>query len=60
VRKIEKGGDLFYTQEGGKTAWLEVVTPQSGEKYVRTIPDGTLRDNLLSLPACPPFLPLTA
>jgi hypothetical protein len=60
VRQIEKDGALFYTFEGGKMAWLEVVSPAYGDKYVRTRADGVLTDNLLHLPPCPAGLRLVA
>jgi len=53
VRRIEKDGKNFYTEEGGKKAYLEVISPAQGEKYVRTKADGQWTDNLLALPACP-------
>jgi len=45
-----EGGGLAYTQVNAGRAYCEVVTPASGPKYVRTKPDGTTADNLLSLP----------
>jgi hypothetical protein len=56
VRRIEKDGKTYYTEEGGKRADLEVVIPAKGEKYVRTQRDSVTIDNLLSLPSCPSTL----
>lgn len=43
-------GHRFYTQVGQyPNAYVEVVA----DRYIRTIPDGTTRDNLLSLPPIP-------
>ena len=60
VRRVEKDPFSFFVYEKGDVAFLEVITDDVHGKYVRTIPDGKLDDNLLSLPACPPFLPLVA
>ena len=53
VRRINSGQDRFYTQTGSTVAYLRVVTRAAGEPYVRTTPDNTLADNLLSLAQCP-------
>ena len=49
VAHIEQGGQV-YTEYQGDIAWCEVVTPTYGPKYVRTKPDSTTGNNLLSLP----------
>lgn len=49
VTFIEQGGQV-YTEYRGDVAWCEVVTPAYGPKYVRTRPDSTTGNNLLSLP----------
>lgn len=48
---IRQGG-IAYVQVGFAKAYLEARTNQYGTKYVRTTPDGTTADNLLSLPEC--------
>lgn len=51
VRRIN-GGEYFYTNRGGVTVQVEVV-PKSTfvtESYIKTKPDRTTIDNLLSLP----------
>jgi len=53
ISLIQNKTDSFYTSVGGKVAWVEVVYPGGGRPpYIRTIPDGTGIDNLLSLPEC--------
>jgi hypothetical protein len=49
VEYIEGGGQAF-TQNQQDRAYCEVVSPPSGPKYVRTKPDSTTGNNLLSLP----------
>jgi len=50
IRDIEKRTDKFYVQVGNNKAWVIVVRPSSGDPYIKTIPDSTGVDNLLSLP----------
>lgn len=42
--------NTYYTHADGKTAFLEVVETVTNSKYVRTKPDSTTANNLLSLP----------
>lgn len=43
-----------YVKDGlGNIAYLIVKISPRGNKYVKTITDGKLTDNLLSLPECP-------
>jgi len=56
IRRMEEKGKKFFTEGGGKRAYLVVARSASGEKYVHTQPDSTKKDNLLSLPKCPPGL----
>lgn len=53
VAYVESGKWTFYVSEGGKTTNCEVAVSAAGNKYLRTRRDGTLADNLLSLPECP-------
>ena len=49
VAHIENGG-IVYTEQNGDRAYCEVIDPSNGPKYVRTKPDSTPGNNLLSLP----------
>lgn len=42
--------DYYYTVGGGRKPRVITSTSSSGTKYIRTHPDDTTRDNLLSLP----------
>lgn len=54
VTHVESGLHHYYViGRFGTRVDLHVVTPQYGKKYVRTDPNGTAMDNLLSLPRCP-------
>ena len=48
---IEKGNSAYVYRLGNK-AYLIVRTSVSGRKYVQTLADGKLSDNLLELPEC--------
>jgi len=51
---IENGNRAYVVdQQDGSFAYLETRIAANGTKYVRTIPNDTGRDNLLSLPECP-------
>ena len=52
IRRIRNRTDTFFVRAGGSVAWVEVVKPYGREPYIRTKPDWTGRDNLLSLPEC--------
>jgi hypothetical protein len=52
VRFIEQGAHRFYTNEGGKIAWVGVRTSASGNKFIQTHADGVWKDNLLALNEC--------
>jgi hypothetical protein len=49
---IERKEHTFHTKVNGKTAYVGVVTPAQGAKYLRTYADDTWNDNLLALPEC--------
>lgn len=51
IKFIENGGDAYVRDRYGDVARLEVMT-RNGVKYVRTIPDRTKADNLLTLTEC--------
>ena len=50
VKNIDSGIGHYFTTGDGKTATVVTVHPNSGEPYIRTKPDSTIKDNLLSLP----------
>jgi hypothetical protein len=52
VDSINAKSNTFYTQVGGKRAYIGVVQGPNGP-YVRTYADGVWNDNLLALPECP-------
>lgn len=51
INGIEAKTHRFYTQVGGKTAWVGVVNGRHG-KYVQTHADGKWNNNLLALGRC--------
>lgn len=51
IDRINRRIDTFYTQVGGKRAYLAVVNGPHGQ-YVQTHADGQWNNNLLSLPEC--------
>ena len=53
VSWIDAGTHTFHTKVGGVRAEIEAVhlaSPRSA--FIRTVGDGTTKDNLLSLPSC--------
>jgi hypothetical protein len=48
-----QGGQAYVKDRFGNIAYLVVKVSQYGNKYVKTIPDGKMTDNLLNLPECP-------
>ncbi len=52
IRRIKARTDSYFVRAGGALAWLEVVEPYGRDPYIRTKPDWTGKDNLLSLPEC--------
>jgi len=46
------GGEAYVVDRFGNRAKLETAVTALGTKFVRTRPDRTLTDNLLSLPEC--------
>tara|TARA_R110000787_G_scaffold42533_1_gene104565 strand:+ start:255 stop:536 length:282 start_codon:yes stop_codon:yes gene_type:complete len=53
IGKIERGEWKFYVSVGGDSVWVDVAVSASGNKYLKTRPDGDMPNNLLSLPECP-------
>ncbi len=51
IGEIEDGAN-YYVEVGDERV-LVVVAQQDGRKYLRTDPDKTTENNLLSLPHCP-------
>lgn len=52
IRRIESREELFYIRVGNDESDVIVVSPTGRRKHIRTTPDRTNRDNLLSLPEC--------
>ena len=53
IRAISARTDAFFVRGGGAITWVEVVHPgYPRDPYIRTRPDWTGKDNLLSLPDC--------
>ena len=56
IRRIESRGtdhEDFFVRVGNDEVDVIVVSPPGRRKHIRTTPDNTQRDNLLSLPECP-------
>jgi hypothetical protein len=53
IGKIERGEWNFYVSVDGESVWVEVAVSRYGNKYLKTVPDGEMPNNLLSLPECP-------
>lgn len=51
IRSINAGTNIFFTQVGGKRAYVGVVNGAHGQ-YVQTHADGKWDNNLLALPEC--------
>ncbi len=49
---IERKEHSFHTNVNGKIAYVGVVTPAQGPKYLRTYADNEWNDNLFALPEC--------
>ena len=52
IRRIEGRVEGFFVRVGANEADVFVVSPIGGRKHIRTNPDLTKVDNLLSLPDC--------
>lgn len=53
IRDIQNGTYKFYVAVGGAFSWVEVARSAAGNLYLKTVPDHTWTDNLLSLPEFP-------
>jgi len=53
IQYIENCTFEFYVYAGGSSVNVIVATSSAGNKYLRTVADGEIPDNLLSLPECP-------
>jgi hypothetical protein len=52
IRRIEANPSEFYVQVGKEKAYVTVVRTADHDPYIKTIPDGNKKDNLLSLEQC--------
>lgn len=52
IRRIEANPSEFYVQVGNEKAFVTVVRTEDRDPYIKTIPDGNKKDNLLSLEQC--------
>lgn len=53
IAKIEKREWEFYVEVDRDRVDVVIAVGPSGRKYLRTVADGDLPNNLLSLPECP-------
>jgi hypothetical protein len=53
IQGIENGDYSFYVSKAGHTVDVIVSKSAFGNKYIKTVNDGEIPDNLLSLPECP-------
>lgn len=53
IAGIENGKWKFYVAINGQSVWVVVATSRAGNKYLKTEPDSSTSNNLLSLPECP-------
>lgn len=52
IQRIERG-EQFFVRVGQYETNVQVVSPPGRRKHIKTEPDATKKDNLLSLPECP-------
>jgi hypothetical protein len=52
IYHVEALREQFYVVAAGYEADVVVVDPPGRRKYIKTTPDATKKDNLLSLPGC--------
>jgi hypothetical protein len=52
IKAIDEGTYQFYVTKNGKTVDV-IVAKRNGTKFLKTIADGDIPDNLLSLEECP-------
>lgn len=53
IKDIRNNISYFVKDSKGDVAKIEIIKHFSGKEYLKTIPDHTKADNLLSLPPCP-------
>ena len=53
IEGIERGDWDFYVHVGRNTVNVIIATSAAGNKYLKTMADGMLPDDLLALPECP-------
>lgn len=52
VKFIDDKTHRFYTNEGGRVAWVGVRVSAAGKKFLQTHADGVWSNNLLALNEC--------
>ena len=52
IKRIDANSLEFYVQTGNDKAYVTVVRTKDHEPFIKTVPDSTKKDNLLSLPQC--------
>ncbi|KQC01762.1 DUF3892 domain-containing protein [Pedobacter sp. Hv1] len=52
IQRIDRNSTEFYVSTPAGTAYVKVERPNGRRPYIRTVPDRTEKDNLLSLPQC--------
>jgi len=52
IKRIDANPSEFYVQVGKEKAFMIVVRAKGHDPYIKTIPDSTEKDNLLSLEQC--------
>lgn len=53
ISKIERGEWSFFVEVDGDRVEVVVTKSRYGNKYLKTVADGDLPNNLLHLPECP-------
>lgn len=53
IKRIDTGFEQFFVNVGQTEVNVETVHPLGYRPYIKTLPDWTKKDNLLSLPPCP-------
>jgi len=53
IVRIKTGKYTFYVNRGGSAVDVIIAKSQFGHEYLKTVADGEVPNNLLSLPECP-------
>lgn len=53
IEGIEQGKWSFFVRQKGQEVNVIVAVSKYGNKYIKTVADGEMPNNLLSLPECP-------